>query len=682
MKIFKNIIFLLLFLPVLLFAQENREVEDDLLEQLRNMSLEDILEVKISVTSGIPLSMREAPGIVTLITREDILNSGARDLIDILTMLVPGMDFLQSEFGPIGIGMRNIWAYEGKVLILIDGMEANEEGFQGFIFGNHFGTENIERIEVIRGPGSVIYGGSAGLGVINIITRKFEEKPGSYIGLQISRMYETFSHRNLAFGTGDREGEFKYSLTGFIGQGRLSDRNFVPYFSSDKNLYSGSKITFNPFHLNAGLEYHGYKYQMFIESYKTEFDIPFKFYSVIARIEKDFQLTKDLVLTTTFNGKFQQPWQIKSQGHLYLNGTFIDTAFSNNKKQSRYSAALKLQWNIFEDLYLLGGAEYVKSEVDVEPIEGYFEIPFGATSQIVDDIDLGNKIAFAQLMYKHKIMNITIGGRYEATENFGDSFVPRIAFTKIFDKFHFKMMASKSFRIPGGKYYDLNLRPEKGTIYELEIGYQFSKNHFMVVNLYDILYRDMIGFEYNDDQTSYVYANTDRIRSQGIEFEYKYVSERFRIGTNFSYSRIGENSNDIIAVPDDSRSVLGFPALKMNMFMGVEVSEHLSINPSVTLHGSRYGYIGGEIDNSIVPVYYPSLEFNQLKEFSASPIVNLNFQMIDIFTKGMNVDLGIRNLFNTDFEYIQPFGGFKAPIPAATSSLVLRIYYESDFTFF
>merc|ERR1711879_217392 len=172
-------------------------------------------------------------------------------------------------------------------------------------------------------------------------------------------------------------------------------------------------------------------------------------------------------------------------------------------------------------------------------------------------------------------------------------------------------------------------------------GYQFSKNHFMVVNLYDILYRDMIGFEYNDDQTSYVYANTDRIRSQGIEFEYKYVSERFRIGTNFSYSRIGENSNDIIAVPDDSRSVLGFPALKMNMFMGVEVSEHLSINPSVTLHGSRYGYIGGEIDNSIVPVYYPSLEFNQLKEFSASPIVNLNFQMIDIFTKGMNVDLGI-----------------------------------------
>lgn len=676
------IIFFLLINYLPLFAQENNEVDSDLLQKLRNMSLEDILEVKISVTSGIPLSMREAPGIVTLITREDIINSGARDLIDVLTLLVPGFNFLQSEFGPIGIGVRNIWAYEGKALILIDGMEANEEGFSGFIFGNHFAPENIERIEVIRGPGSVIYGGSAGLGVINIITRNFEKEPGSYVGLQISRMYETFSHRNLTFGTGNREGELKYSLTGFIGEGRLSDRNFVPYFNQGDNTTSGSKITFDPFSLTGGLEYKGYRLKFFYESYKTEFDIPFKFNSLLAQFEKDFSITEDLTLTTTLNAKLQSPWQIKAEGYLYQNGVFIDTAFANNKDQTKVSAGLKMQWNIIDKLYLLGGAELIQSNVFVKPIPGYYEIPFGAISQTTDDIELENKVAFLQLLYRHEIMNVTVGGRYEHTESFGNEFLPRIAFTKIFDNVHFKLMASRSFRIPGGKYYDLNIKPEKGTIYEFETGYQFSKNHFFVINLYDILYRDLIGLQLSDDKTSYKYANSDRIRSQGMEFEYKYVSKRLRIGSNISYSWIKENSNEIYAVPGDKRSLLGFPSIKYNLFGSIDVSNHLSINPSLTIYGDRYGYIEGDLGDYQNQVGQPSLINNKIKEFTFTTILNLNFRMTDVLTRGLNFDLGIRNLFNNDFEYIQPFAGFKAPLPGPTSSLILRVYYESDFTFF
>lgn len=676
-------IFLFFLIPFLgLYAQEDTGIDKELLNKLRDMSLEDILEVKISVTSGMPLSMREAPGIVTLITREDITNSGARDLIDIFTLLVPGFDFLQSEFGPIGIGVRNIWAYEGKALILIDGMEANEEGFSGFIFGNHISPENIERIEVIRGPGSVIYGGSAGLAVINIITRKFEDKPGSYVGIQYSRMFENFSHRNISFGTGDQTNEFKYSLTGFLGEGRLSDRNYVPYFNFSDTPESGTKVKFDPFSINANMEYKGYGVKLYYESYKTEFEMPIKFNSFLSQLSKTFELDDNLSLTTTINAKLQAPWQIKNEGIYFDEGEFIDTTFANNKSQTRISFATQVQWTIMKNLHLLGGAEFLRTSVEISPIEGYYEIPYGNRNNTSDDLFLENEIAYLQLLYKLKIMNITVGGRYENTENFGDSFLPRIAFTKIHDKFHFKLMASQSFRIPGGKYYELDLKPEKGTILEFEAGYQFSKRHFMVANFYDINYNDMIGLQPNEDKTGYEYANAKVIRSRGVELEYKYITEKLRLGGNFSYSLIIDNTNELYSVPGDRKSLLGFPAVKANLFGGIKASENLSINPSVTFFGSRYGFIEGDVEQSEGSSKYPSIKNGKLKEFSPVFIVNINFQMTDIITNGLGADLGIRNLFNTDFEYIQPFSGFRAPLPAPTSSIILRIYYESNFTFF
>src|SRR5688572_19621264 len=131
--------------------------------------LEELINSLISAASKKPLSSRESPSIVSLITQEEIKNSGARDLIDVLRM-VPGMDFGMDVEGVVGLGIRGNWAHEGKVLILMDGQEMNEIMFATTQFGNHFPIDLIKRIEVIRGPGSAIYGGFAEYGVINIIT--------------------------------------------------------------------------------------------------------------------------------------------------------------------------------------------------------------------------------------------------------------------------------------------------------------------------------------------------------------------------------------------------------------------------------------------------------------------------------------------------------------------------------
>src|SRR5207253_11346941 len=85
--------------------------------------------------------------------------------------LVPGMDFGVDVEGVVGLGMRGNWAHEGKVLLLLDGQEMNEIMFATTQFGNHVCVDQIEKIEIIGGPGSAIYGGFAEYGVIDIITK-------------------------------------------------------------------------------------------------------------------------------------------------------------------------------------------------------------------------------------------------------------------------------------------------------------------------------------------------------------------------------------------------------------------------------------------------------------------------------------------------------------------------------
>lgn len=667
----KVLLILFFILPLISYPQQ--EIDEEQLQELREMSLEEVLQSEISVTSQIPLSMRESPGIVTLITRDDIINTGARDLIDILTLLVPGFSFQQSQYGPIGLGVRGNWAFDGKVLMMIDGVECNDEAFSAILFGNHFLVENIEKIEIIRGPGSVIYGSNAALGVINIITRGYKQFNGVYAGVNYSQMYDNYSHRNLSIGIAEKIFDVNFSLTGYGGQGILSDRSYVPYIKNIEYI-TPPKIEMSPLSFNFNLNYKGFDFRGIYDQYSTVFDIPINFRNYLQQLKYDLTLSDKLLITFKLSNKIQFPWKLLSDLPIVLNGQVGEyERYSNDKRVDKNKASVSLLWNITPELHLNSGIEYqnVQAEInDTHP--GYYEIPFVDGNE---RIETSNFSVYSQFMFQNNVLNVTIGARHDHSRDFGNSFIPRLALTKILDPFHIKLMVSKSYRFPGGVYFEMNLRPEKAMNYEVELGYQLKKNHLLMFNLYEIRFTDIIS--YRTDSIYPVYANLEKLGTRGIEGEYKIVKHKFTFGVNASYYRVIENTVDAYKVKGDNDVLLGFPSLKANAFASIKANYQISINPSVSLFGERYGYISGTItgfdENNV-----PAIE-NILKRFAPKVLFNINIKTDDLFLDGLQMDLGIKNIFNSDFEYIQPFPGYVAPVPANNSSLILRLYYEFQF---
>lgn len=137
-------------------------------------------EEKVVTASRREQSPLDAPNAVTVITEEDIRLSGARSIPDLLRR-VPGMDVMAMSYSDFNVAMRGFnRRVANKILVLIDGRTVYEDFLGGMLWkGQTIDLLDIERIEVVRGPGSAIYGAYAYTGMVNIITKRPEEINGS-----------------------------------------------------------------------------------------------------------------------------------------------------------------------------------------------------------------------------------------------------------------------------------------------------------------------------------------------------------------------------------------------------------------------------------------------------------------------------------------------------------------------
>jgi iron complex outermembrane receptor protein len=155
---------------------------EPLAKSANELSLEDLINIKVTSVSKKETSVEDSPAAVTVVTQDDIRRNGITTLPDALR-LVPGMDIAQINSHEWAVSARGFnGQFANKLLVMVDGRSIYTTAFGGVVWGmQEMVMEDLDRIEVIRGPGSTLWGANAVNGVINIITKSAKDTQGGLI---------------------------------------------------------------------------------------------------------------------------------------------------------------------------------------------------------------------------------------------------------------------------------------------------------------------------------------------------------------------------------------------------------------------------------------------------------------------------------------------------------------------
>ncbi len=171
----------LLALNSLALAEDPQTLAQANPERLRQMTLEELSQLQVTTQSKQPVPVNKTPAAIYVITGEDIRRSGVTTIPDALR-LAPGVEVAQIDASKWSVGIRGFGTRLSRsVLVLIDGRSVYTPLFAGTYWEvQNTLLEDIDRIEVIRGPGGTIWGPNAVNGVINIITKTTKDTQGTY----------------------------------------------------------------------------------------------------------------------------------------------------------------------------------------------------------------------------------------------------------------------------------------------------------------------------------------------------------------------------------------------------------------------------------------------------------------------------------------------------------------------
>lgn len=205
----------------------------------------------VSIATGSKQSINRAPAVASVITAEEIAAMGATNLAQVLAS-IPGLQVGKQPIGGTVLSFRGDYTFNSsRVLRLVNGISINQR------FANNNGVpdqainiENIERIEVVRGSGSALYGADAFSGVINIITKNASNFKGTQFGTRIGQ----FNTREAWILQSSKWGDFDAAF--FIRHGRSDGQNSI--IESDLqtafDTAFGTNVSHAPGRLNAQIE--------------------------------------------------------------------------------------------------------------------------------------------------------------------------------------------------------------------------------------------------------------------------------------------------------------------------------------------------------------------------------------------------------------------------------------------
>lgn len=590
--------------------------------------------------------VREAPSSVMIITARQIQASGARDLQDALR-LVPGLSFGRDVDDVIGIGIHGNWAEEGKCLFMLNGMQLNENDFGTYSIGQRIPLDNVERIEVIMGPGAVIHGGYAALGVINIVTRTARNAAGGqavmqagHAGGRMARTTTTVSGSTAL--NADQEVNYLASL--YRGNRSnvttlLPDSTPISFGDSTAGQTASFQFGYRWRTLKAHVYYMDEGYEVSDGGYQT------RMRDMIIGLEQRKQL----------GAKHQFGWKVTHDDQIpwyYVNTPDPERIASNTSNvRTSTSAYLILKatpWLSFR----MGGQGYRQRSM-------FFSrqgVEFAMNNQ--RGITMTGISAFAEVEAKGRLGNLSGGYRMEYNNLSGDYYAPRASYAKVLGRFHGKVLASRAFKIPS--IMNLNYGPEKGTIAteyantsEVEFGFRPGKRAQFTTNLYRTSIENPIVYVF-DAATLDNYINRSRSGTEGFDLRFQLEHEELSIYLGFGLYRTLTNSDLPEAeLPSGiGRSYQALPNQRATATIAKNIGQCITLRTRAQWRSTVWSYQFVDTDQ----------ENLELMEWGPELAVDAGIAFRPSAMAKWNVDLGVYNLLDTDRHILGPYSNGSIPL--------------------
>jgi len=552
----------------------------------------------ISIATGSQQSIARAPAVATVITAQDIQAMGATDLDQVLES-VPGLHVsLSSQANKPLYGFRGIVSvYNPQVLMLVNGIPITNVflGNRSQAWGG-MPLENVARIEVIRGPGSALYGADAYSGVINVITKTATDVQGTEYGLRVG----TFSTRDGWIQHGGKLGALDAAF--YLRAGHTDGQKGVIQRDLQSSLDTkyGTHASLAPGQINAVRDALDARADLSYERWRFRTGYQQRKVGIGGGLAESLDpngraLESRLSVDLTYqDANWARNWDVSSTIGYYdikekggdpvftlfpagasgdaFGGPFPNGVIGNPSHSERHTHAnvsafytgfdahrLRVGTGVrIEDLY--EAQEFKNFNSVAIPGVGTVFVPL---SGLVDAT--GNPaLVYMQPHKRHlsyvfaqdewsiaKDWMLTAGVRHDLYSDFGDTTNPRLAL--VWDAAYnviVKAMHGRAFRAPSfGEQYNINnpvsignpsLKPEKIATNELAFSWQATSALQTNLSLFQYRMRDIIQFAANaaDPTTGSTAQNTGSQTGRGLELEATWDATRnLRLAGSFSLQR-------------------------------------------------------------------------------------------------------------------------------------------------